>query len=484
MLLYNFQNAQRVFLGNLDISKIFLGSSEIFSSILADPYSDYVSLLLHMEGLQGSKTFIDSSSNNFPVLTAVNFPPEAAAFSNTTLNTSIKKFGNSSAFFDGDGDHILVAVNDQFKFNGDFTIEMWLYPLSFNTRMTLFDNLTFIIGTGITLWLIENTGLYRVATVSSDIGTSTSGPVLNQWNHVALVRNNGVIKIFNNCVEVLSVVNTTNFNSGGCIIGVTLPPNLNDPLYSFNGYIDDYRVTNGIARYTSNFTPPTEQLPAPSDPYSENVSLLLHMDGLSGSQVFADSSTNNFTLTAFGGAQIDTSIKKFGSAAASFNGIDSYIDVDGLPADYLSNDFTIEFWVWVNAGNSGFRTVFSAFPHYSLSINLNGSVQETQISIGNGTVWQGAPAIISQDSLSLEVWNHLALVSYNGTITLYHNGVSQGTTNILPTGFTQKLRFGAYDNTVGDGEFFNGYIDELRITKGFARYTSNFIPQTAPFPNP
>ena len=77
------------------------------------------------------------------------------------------------------------------------------------------------------------------------------------------------------------------------------------------------------------------------DPNFANVTLLLHSDGTSGSTTFTDNSNSSRTITASGNAQIDTTIKKFGSGSAEFDGTNSKLTISGNPLG--SGDFTIEF---------------------------------------------------------------------------------------------------------------------------------------------
>jgi hypothetical protein len=251
--------------------------------------------------------------------------------------------------------------------------------------------------------------------------------------------------------------------------------------YFLNGYIDDLRITKGVARYTSNFTPPQQQLPDPSDPYGGNVSLLLHMDGADGSTTFTDSSTNNFTLTAFGNAQIDTSIKKFGSGAAYFDGNGDYIVAsDSNAFNFGADDFTVEFWIYYSSQSQSLGAfVTTASPNDAQGIFIGvQSNNQIQWRAGNGT-WQFSRVISTP--LTTNSWNHIAYIRNGTSLIIFVNGVQADTYNIGTTALTNtnnRILIGGRDDA---SQYYSGYIDELRITKGIARYTSNFIPQTAPF---
>jgi hypothetical protein len=75
------------------------------------------------------------------------------------------------------------------------------------------------------------------------------------WNHIAIVCSNGTIKLYFNGVNV-GGTSTNTMPTGNCFI--TAGASVNYSSYSYNGYQDDIRVTTGVARYTSNFTPPTQ----------------------------------------------------------------------------------------------------------------------------------------------------------------------------------------------------------------------------------
>ena len=86
--------------------------------------------------------------------------------------------------------------------------------------------------------------------------------IQNTWNHCALVRNSGTLTIYiNGTSSGTPVSNSTNFSSSGTfIIGAGMHTNSPDPNAFITGYIQDFRITKGLARYTANFTPPTAEL--------------------------------------------------------------------------------------------------------------------------------------------------------------------------------------------------------------------------------
>ena len=214
----------------------------------------------------------------------------------------------------------------------------------------------------------------------------------------------------------------------------------------------------------------------PSDPYFSSVSLLLHGDGTNGSQTIVDSSSNNFSISAVGNAQISTSVKKYGTGSVSFNGSAStyLLTNSATQVEFGSGNFTIEMWV-------NFTTAPSNTVEYQLwhPVNHTSGVKRLSILIYESSIGIGYfgtnVAVTSALSWTTGQWYHLAFVRNGNTWTIYRDGTS--------------VAFGTNTSTLDvasgyyTGPRINGYIDDLRITKGYARYTANFTPPTAAFPD-
>lgn len=223
----------------------------------------------------------------------------------------------------------------------------------------------------------------------------------------------------------------------------------------------------------------------------DSVSLLLHMDGSNGSTMFTDSSKNALAVTANGNAQISTAQSKFGGASAYFDGTgDSLSLSSNIGFAFGTGAFTLETYIYptVNGSSGGstlldFRAALDANP-WTLYIKNTGSGNFLGMYHATGTTfaeWGG-----TGQYLALNQWHHVALVSDGTTYKLFANGtvftVSAGSASVVNLGTTSKpCRIGAAaDGTTAP---YAGYIDDLRITKGVARYTSNFTPSLAPFPD-
>lgn len=221
-----------------------------------------------------------------------------------------------------------------------------------------------------------------------------------------------------------------------------------------------------------------------------SVSLLLHGDGTNGSTTITDSSPSPKTVTAVGSAQISTTQSKFGGASLSFiRSPSSYLTIPFSSAfQFSTGNFTVEAWVYMNALPSS-----GGYPN-SFWIVGGGPVNSGtgfDIAIGSTNLQVG---LASFDSLNINAahgmlalaWYHVAVVRSVNTLTAYINGSSIASVSV--TGVTADpvltgLAVSAAEPSGATQGNFNGYIDELRITKGVARYTANFTAPIAPFPN-
>ena len=219
------------------------------------------------------------------------------------------------------------------------------------------------------------------------------------------------------------------------------------------------------------------------DPNFADVSLLLHGDGTSGSTTITDSSSNSVVVTANGNAQIDTTVKKFGTGSIEFDGSGDFLRAnDALSAFTNTSDvFTIE--GWFNANSLGGTT-----SNTDDIIGINGSgTGYNQLTLGPRFLrWNATTYTLS--SLSTGSWYYFAIVFDGSVLKVYINGAldvttsSGAATNPLAN---CTLLIGAEADAGGGasvGNYYDGYLDELRITSA-ARYTSNFTPPTAAFSN-
>ena len=215
---------------------------------ITDPYWNNVSLLLNGDGTNGSTTFTDLSSSPKPI-TNIN---------SVTVNTTTKKFGTGSIDFSG-SNYLTTPNSTSLVFGtGDFTIESWFNLKSISDYATIAGLWNGITGYG---WLLQvGPSETRLVTTSFAFNVSSWSPSLNTWYFLAVTRSSGSVKIFINGVQIGSTsTNTSNIQSSSPLnIGVV---NDGSVFATLNAYLDDLRITKGIARYTANFTPPTAAFP-------------------------------------------------------------------------------------------------------------------------------------------------------------------------------------------------------------------------------
>jgi len=206
-----------------------------------------------------------------------------------------------------------------------------------------------------------------------------------------------------------------------------------------------------------------------ADSYASSVSLHLKMDGANGSTTFTDSSPNALAVTATGNAQISTTQSKYNGTSAYFNGTNSYLSMANNSAfDFGSGDFTVECWVYFNSlGGSDYAPIFgNAYLFYV------GSAGQMLLFNGSSNVATG-----SSGAVTTGAWYHLAWVRSSSTVKMFVNGVQNGSNATV----SSSIASGS-SNSIGfwPTVYLNGYIDELKITKGVARYTSAFTSPPIP----
>lgn len=223
-----------------------------------------------------------------------------------------------------------------------------------------------------------------------------------------------------------------------------------------------------------------------NDPSFSSVTLLLYGNGASGSKAIIDSSSIPKTITAFGDAQISSAQSKFGATSLALDGSGDYLTIPYTTANFRWWDtaFTVESWIYVNNFTSA---------ESNQKPNLIGNMAPGNLtnywSFGTDSLkrvhfyyYTGSINVFvtsASNLLSLSTWHHIAMTHLSGTIRLFLDGVLVQTATVATAvdGAAVQLALG-----VSNSVSFNGYISNLRITKGVARYTSAFTPPISPFP--
>ena len=217
------------------------------------------------------------------------------------------------------------------------------------------------------------------------------------------------------------------------------------------------------------------------DAYYPQVAALLHFDGVNGSTTITDNSKNNLTVTATNGAFISTAQSKFGGSSVFFDGTDDYVTAPNNSAfDFGTDNFTIEMWVNFANVTSTWQAIISR------AYGIAGGWRLYKNDATNQLAWYSQLTLVvltTASTLSNNTWSHIAVVRNAGIITIYIDGTSRGSaassTNYNPGSYAIEIGRGVVTSTYP----MTGYIDELRITNGYARYTGNFTPSTTAFSN-
>jgi hypothetical protein len=268
-----------------------------------------------------------------------------------------------------------------------------------------------------------------------------------------------------------------NGGSGGGSTPVVSVASLNNQTILYNFSSSQEATITGLTLTNNNWgiNVVEEWNSGSGDIYFNSCSLLLHFDSLNSSGSFIDNSSNNFAITSSGGAGLSTSQYKFGGASAYFDGVGDYLTIPNNTVFNLSGgSYTIECWIYPYGNYTTYnciiakRAVSTAWQIY------------LDLTTGYLRFWNGTTDFNTSVTPTTNAWNHIAVVYNSSTINLYLNGINRLSSSTVNSDVNATIAIG---NVIGNSEYFYGYIDELRITKGVARYTSNFTPQSFAFPN-
>lgn len=402
-----------------------------------------------------SNRFKDNSSNN--ATATINGTPSVQRFSpfEPTAPYSTSVIGGSG-YFDGSGDYLTTPSTGQFNPTGDFTVSCW-----FNLQS--FANSYYVIGgtwnTGTSdEWLIQldNAGAIRFLTTSGTSFSSSGVVKLNCWNYFAAVRSGSTLTVYLNGASLYSYTLSGTPFTASKSIRIGMQP---DGSWSWNGYISDFKLIAGSAITTVPTAPQTNTI---------GTSLLLSMSnaGIPDYAMMND-------LETVGNAQVSTSVKKFGTGSLAFDGTGDILTMPSSPNLSMgSGNFTYEFWLYINASNTCIfdtRATNNVTTGFTLLLNNTPKL----------AIYTNTTNLTCSTTLATSTWYHVAVVRNGSTLTVYLNGTSDGSLTFTNNLSDSAFRVGQYIDGTGS---LNGYIDDLRITKGVARYTANFTPPASAFP--
>ena len=432
----------------------------------ADPYYNNTLLLLHGDnagdpngnslamGFSGAKTVADvgtlwlgGSSNVVTIAGRQCIDLSAAADSARFVGA----YGTPTAVFDG-----------------DFTLEWWFYQIGDVTYNTYGGSMVGATSSpsACSLYYNSTNGDHSLSIRGGGVSFYYTPPK-NQWNHHAIVVSSGVASYYVNGVRRGSgaVGSSSYAPANGFRFGYT--PSLSNS--GIPGYLSGARLYKGVAKYSG----PSFTVPAwPDLPYSSAV----------------DSSPVNRRMNVQGStANPYTTEYKFGGGCFRFDGASYLAAFTATDLDLGGGDWTIEFWAKANSlANGG---LLHRGYYDSATTNWTGLAFSIR-KLSGATVrfyFYGVSAATEQyidvaNCLPVGSWVHVAMVRRANTGYIYVDGVLSGTRASLstPAASTQSLRIGLWDYSAAN-EYFDGFMDDIRITKGIARYTTDFTPPAAAF---
>ena len=484
-----------------------------------DNYANQVELLLHFEEANGSN-LVDSSNSDYTVTLNQDgaLDSTTSRFGNNSLNIP-RLSGNSSSY------GAKVNSNGSLNLTGNYTIETYFKLNSDVTEERVIleirsdDNLSNSNPSGgfkIRLQQYTDPGSEPINVVymgSGDLLPIRGANLYTKdtWYHIAVVRENSNVSCYLNGSLLLKKTFASDIPLD--VYGNVYLGGAGNGSLALDGVIDEVRITNGIARYTANFTPQnsafgSEPVAAPEPQYIaadySNSKILLHFDDINSNALAPplDSSGNNISVSLrynqlLNSAGRTSSLSKFGGQSWNMNAASNadhrtHVELSCDDSNLVlgTGDFTIELWIYKNRhdenrhqtvlamGINNEEPVYGGMP---FAIYLNDADQGGEIVASLVTSTGGNPSWRGPDFTPyLNQWVHLAFVRHNGVATFYLNGTSVDSKSNNANLTTTKLFIGGHNPVTDPSKFFRGYIDELHI-RDIAAYTENFTPPNHAF---
>ena len=453
----------------------------------ADPFYESVYSLLHFDAEDGSTEFHDEFSREW---TGVN---------QAVISDTRGRFGPTSLRLDGTADYLTygTAADWQWLHDGtvDYTIDFWLYRDAASDDNLLDTGGAATAAHGIYLKARADGALDFIiakgtgGTYSTRATSGTGIVPTTQWTHIAVtVIGGGLATLYVDGVFVASGTSVGNSSSAPDYtlrVGYYAGAGGND----LAGNIDEFRITQAI-RYSTNFTAPVASAPdwrftknreaTILDPYYDSVELLLHLDELT----FADTSSNVSTVTLNGTVDLDGTTKKFGASSAGFDASGDYLSLpDSAIFDLGTSDFTLEGWWRIPNTTSPYAMIArrtTGLVGWALGMQNTGAVF-FRAKVGGS--WSDTFLDSGAGTMTATEWVHLAVTRSGSNWFLFIDGVLMDSVS----------NAGALDDaggTVEVGRASNanewqmiGNIDDIRLTRGVARYTKDFPCPVEAFPD-
>jgi hypothetical protein len=490
--------------GYIDEFRIKRGQA-VWTSAFTPPTAPYTTddttiLLCHFEGADGDKVTLDSSESSYGTNAFGDTTNPALTFAGSaTLDTTYTRGGNSTSL----------------KLNGTNQYATMQYatpsaghPLYFieNKSYMCVEGWYYVSATSGTLWCRSGTadagGVLIYANLVAGVPTLYVGGVVRAvgssvttgWHHMAFVFDSRGYAVYVDGVGGVPgnvSYSPQIFVSEACVFNIGCFMQGGVRSNYFSGAVDSFRVTTGKPRYEANFTP--DNLTQDAD-----TALLYVFNGAVGQKWVKELSKNTALIQSVNartvkdgayipapgnGLSVSTGQFVFGAGSLAANGSAQYLDIPSATvAPAFTGNFTVDFRVRFAAlGGSNHVSMVTK----GSTTLANMTIQIQTIPTSNAfrfTLYNtsGTPvSAVSVTTAAVNTWYHVAAVLNGGAMLLFINGVLEATTPIsgVVGANTNPLSVGSFWNGSERSEFFNGYIDELRISNT-ARWTANFTPPT------
>ena len=407
-----------------------------------------------------SNRFIDNSTNSHTI--TVGGTPEVSAFNPFGQGSEYAVGENKGSVYLNGSSYMTLATSPFHMDQSDFTAECWIYPTVLGR---------YIMGIWSSTSASNQSWSFRTfsgGNINSEIdpgdvqiATSSAGIIkLNQWHHVALTRSGGDFRIFVNG-DVVASGSSPGFNmaEGGGFMGIGAVQGLTGS--PFTGYISDVYIRKGAAKYTSAFTTPTAPV------QNTNATLYLPMDNAG---IF--DKTGNHTLTTVGNASTSTTQTKFATTAMYFDGTGDFARITNM-SSFGTNNFTVEGWIYNLSGGVS-RNIADARTGSSWAIQAVSNEYKVYDEVTASYIHTTTGSF---ETNNLNSWIHIAWCRSGSTSRFFINGTQVGSDVSNSSNYQNtSLRIGSRYSE--DQQYFQGYIENLQILNGIAKYTSNFTAPT------
>ena len=257
---------------------------------------EYTKLLLHCNGTDGSTTFIDESGNT------------VTAHADAQIDTAQKKFGTGSCLLDGTGDYLSLPSSTDWLFGtGDFTIDYWARLTSFTASTEGYMRVfTSVLSNHWTIYhdKLTTQAVLRFKHVETYYGPGDAAyrfygwyPSIDTWYHIAFVRNGSEFDCYVDGTKLTRYTDTQITDIREVAKGLEIGRGKTSSPQYFDGHLDEIRVSKGIARWTSNFTPPTSEYSIDQEEKYEDTTIHLSEETLVRPSLYKETSSETITLS-------------------------------------------------------------------------------------------------------------------------------------------------------------------------------------------